>query len=92
MEPSMLFTLYLLQVPIPVRPNNQTFRAMKWLMESATEKDRKVRVWDKLAYELLDAYNNEVSGSLSWVVPGSGSCLLGAGSPLSWVPKVGSPC
>jgi small subunit ribosomal protein S7 len=47
------------QVPIPVKENYQTFKAMKWLMESATEKERNVRVWDKLAYELLDAYNNE---------------------------------
>jgi len=47
------------QVPVPVRERYQTFRAMKWLMESATEKERNVRVWDKLAQELLDAYNNE---------------------------------
>jgi len=49
----------LYQVPVPVRERYQLFRAMKWLMESATEKERTVRVWDKLAYELLDAYNNE---------------------------------
>jgi len=47
------------QVPIPVKENYQTFRAMKWLIESATEKERGIRVWDQLTRELLDAYNNE---------------------------------
>jgi len=49
----------LYQVPVPVRDRYQLFRAIKWLIESAQEKERNVRVWDKMAYELLDAYNNE---------------------------------
>ncbi|ESN94230.1 hypothetical protein HELRODRAFT_69008, partial [Helobdella robusta] len=47
------------QVPVPISPNSQVFFAMKWLIESANEKDRISRVWDKLAQELLDASNNE---------------------------------
>lgn len=53
------------QVPIPANPNYQVFRAMKWLIESADEKDRSVRVWDKLPFEVLDAYNNEAGELVS---------------------------
>ena len=45
-----------------MKDNYQTFTAFKWLIESAREKDSSVRVWDKLANELLDAYKNQVRG------------------------------
>lgn len=38
----------------------QQFKAFKWLIESAGEKNERVRIWDSLASELLSAYNNEV--------------------------------
>jgi small subunit ribosomal protein S7 len=47
------------QVPIPVSSNYQQFRAVKWLIESANEKEQGVSIWDKLAFELLDAFSNE---------------------------------
>ena len=39
---------------------------MKWIIESANEKDRSVRIWDKLANELLDAYRGEVNNYLMY--------------------------
>jgi len=49
------------QVPVLVREKRQEFLAMKWLIEAAKEKERTMRFYDKLAYELLDAANNTVS-------------------------------
>jgi len=43
-----------------VTAKRQEFIALKWLMESADEKDDRVRIWDSLSGELLSAYNNEV--------------------------------
>jgi len=42
----------------------QQFLALKWLMESADEKDRLVRIWDSLSSEVLSAFNNEVQSSV----------------------------
>ena len=63
-----------------MKPNYQLFTAMKWLIQSAVDKERTIRVWDKLAYEVLDAYKNEVcvyvfyfiALSLSWFIGYSG--------------------
>ena len=43
-----------------MKPNYQMYKAMTWLIDAASEKEREVRVWDKLAYELLNAAQNEV--------------------------------
>lgn len=47
------------EVPVPVMPNYQTYKAFFWLIEAAKEKDRSARIWDSLARELIDASNNE---------------------------------
>ena len=46
---------------------NQQFMAFKWLIESAGEKNERVRIWDSLASELLSAYNNEVKSCINVV-------------------------
>nr|CAG4646548.1 EOG090X0CZM [Macrothrix elegans] len=46
------------QVPVPITDHHARFMAMKWMIVESREKDRKVRFHDKLANELLDAYNN----------------------------------
>ena len=48
-------------MPIPCRPNVQVRKSMKWLTESAQKKDVNVRMYDSLAREIVDAYNNKVS-------------------------------
>ncbi|XP_064622798.1 small ribosomal subunit protein uS7m-like [Lineus longissimus] len=47
------------QVPVPCKPNYSRFKAMNWLINSGMEKDPKMRFYDKLAYELIEAANNE---------------------------------
>jgi ribosomal protein S7 len=49
-----------LQVPVPCSPNHQLFKATKWLVESCRDKERKIPMHQKLAWELLEAYNHEV--------------------------------
>jgi len=51
-----------------VTAKRQQFLALKWLIESANEKDKNVRVWDSLASELLSAYNNEVQSPANIVL------------------------
>ena len=43
-----------------LHPNREQFLAIKWIIVAARERQGK-RMADKLATELLDAYNNEVS-------------------------------
>uniref|UniRef100_A0A1L8DRR3 Small ribosomal subunit protein uS7m n=1 Tax=Nyssomyia neivai TaxID=330878 RepID=A0A1L8DRR3_9DIPT len=43
------------QVPVPVTEKRSYFMAMKWILEAAREKERKVHLPEKLAWELLDA-------------------------------------
>ncbi|XP_001993536.2 28S ribosomal protein S7, mitochondrial [Drosophila grimshawi] len=43
------------QVPIPLTEKKSYFLAMKWLLDAAREKDRKVKLPEKLAWEILDA-------------------------------------
>ena len=45
----------------------QEFLALKWLMESADEKDDSVRIWDSLSSEVLSAFNNEVQSGVEIV-------------------------
>jgi len=45
------------QVPIEVRPERRTSLAIRWLIQSATARSEKA-MRDRLAGELLDAYNN----------------------------------
>ncbi|XP_068140307.1 small ribosomal subunit protein uS7m [Drosophila tropicalis] len=42
-------------VPIPLTNKKSYFLAMKWLLEASREKDRKVSLPEKLAWEILDA-------------------------------------
>ncbi|XP_034472441.1 28S ribosomal protein S7, mitochondrial [Drosophila innubila] len=43
------------QVPIPLTERKSYFLAMKWILDAAREKERKVKLPDKLAWEILDA-------------------------------------
>ncbi|XP_030246615.1 28S ribosomal protein S7, mitochondrial [Drosophila navojoa] len=43
------------QVPVPLTQKKSYFLAMKWLLDAAREKDRKVHLPEKLAWEILDA-------------------------------------
>lgn len=52
--------IFIFKVPIPCGDSNQRFRAMKWIIESCRDKERTVHMENKLAWELLDAYKNEV--------------------------------
>ncbi|XP_067620849.1 small ribosomal subunit protein uS7m [Eurosta solidaginis] len=47
------------QVPVPVSEKRSYFLAMKWLLEAAREKERKVHLPEKLAWEVLDAAYNQ---------------------------------
>lgn len=46
------------QVPVPVADHRSQFLSMRWLIEAAQEKDRKVRFAAQMARELIDAANN----------------------------------
>jgi len=50
-----------------VNAKRQQFLALKWLMESADEKDDSVRIWDSLSSEVLSAFNNEVQSCVEVV-------------------------
>lgn len=47
------------QVPVPITEKHSYFRACKWLVEASREKERKVHLPEKMAYELLDAASNQ---------------------------------
>ena len=52
------------QVPTPLPPNRRRFLAIKWLITAAREQqktNKNARMYKKLAKELLEAYNNEVT-------------------------------
>lgn len=43
------------QVPVPITEKRSYFLAMKWLLEAAREKERKIHFPEKFAWEILDA-------------------------------------
>lgn len=47
------------QVPIPITEKKSYYLACKWLVEASREKERTVHLPEKMAYELLDAANNQ---------------------------------
>ena len=47
------------QVPVPITEKHSYFRACKWIVEAAREKERTVHLPEKLAYELMDAASNQ---------------------------------
>ncbi|EZA57473.1 28S ribosomal protein S7, mitochondrial [Ooceraea biroi] len=47
------------QVPVPITPMRAQHTAMKWLIEAAKEKDRKIRFHVTLAKELIAASRNQ---------------------------------
>ena len=55
-----MHVVYVVQVPVGLNPKRQQFLAIKWLIVAARERPGKGMA-NKLALELLDAYNNEVS-------------------------------
>jgi small subunit ribosomal protein S7 len=46
------------QVPIPITENRARFLAMKWMILECREKERKIHFPERLAVELIDAFNN----------------------------------
>ena len=57
----------LYQVPVPISEISREFRAMKFLVNSCRRRD-KVRFYDRLANEILLAYQNEVSKVIIFLV------------------------
>ncbi|XP_012257204.2 28S ribosomal protein S7, mitochondrial [Athalia rosae] len=47
------------KVPVPISDKNAQWVAMKWLLTAAKDKDRKIHLPEKLAWELIDAFNNQ---------------------------------
>ncbi|GFN98918.1 28S ribosomal protein s7, mitochondrial [Plakobranchus ocellatus] len=47
------------RVPVCARPSDQRFRAMKWIIESCRDKERRIPMENKLTWEIMDAYNNQ---------------------------------
>ncbi|XP_022231422.1 28S ribosomal protein S7, mitochondrial [Drosophila obscura] len=47
------------QVPVPVTTKRSYFLAMKWLLDAAFEKDHKVCLPERLAWEILDAAHGQ---------------------------------
>ncbi|XP_046569654.1 28S ribosomal protein S7, mitochondrial-like [Haliotis rubra] len=47
------------QVPIPCKDSYKRYKAMRWLIDSCRDKERKMPMEQKLARELLDAYRGE---------------------------------
>lgn len=48
------------QVPVPMSEKEREFKATKFILSSCLEKEKTVRLYDRLANELLDAYQNQV--------------------------------
>lgn len=56
----IIILLYLFsKVPIPVTEKRSQFLSMKWLIEAAREKERTIHFPEKLAWELIDAAQNQ---------------------------------
>lgn len=47
------------QVPVPVTEKKSYFLAMNWLLDAARDKERKVHLPQKLAWEILDAASGQ---------------------------------
>lgn len=47
-----------LQVPVPVKDSRARLLAIRWIIETAADKERHVRFSDQLAKELVDASQN----------------------------------
>ncbi len=50
-------------MPVPISEREKSFRSMKFIIESCSSKNRdrkKMKFFERLAIELLDAYKNEV--------------------------------
>ncbi|KAI9586229.1 mitochondrial ribosomal protein S7 [Glossina fuscipes fuscipes] len=47
------------QVPVPLTEKHSYFLSMKWLLEAAREKERKIHLPEKLAWEILDAAHGQ---------------------------------
>ncbi|XP_015044386.2 28S ribosomal protein S7, mitochondrial [Drosophila pseudoobscura] len=47
------------QVPVPITKKRSYFLAMKWLLDAAFEKDKKVCLPERLAWEILDAAHGQ---------------------------------
>lgn len=49
----------LYQVPVPITDRGSEFKAMTFIINSCRRRDKFVRFYDRLANEILSAYNNE---------------------------------
>ncbi|VDL57836.1 unnamed protein product [Hymenolepis diminuta] len=50
---------FIYKVPAPARDVDAMHIAIKWIIESARNKDKNQRIWVSLAHELINAANNE---------------------------------
>jgi hypothetical protein len=55
-----IYSLFSVQVPVPIPDSRSRFLAMKWLILAAKDKDPKMHFPEKLAWELVDAAANQV--------------------------------
>ena len=46
--------------PVPMSDKEREFKATKFIIESCREKDRNMKFYDVLAYELIEASKNQV--------------------------------
>lgn len=49
------------QVPVPMSEKERQFRAVKMMIATCNDKERNVRIWTRLAIELIEAFNNQVN-------------------------------
>lgn len=60
------------QVPVPMSEKERESKAIKMLITTANDKDRNMRFYDRLALELIDAFQNKVNrckiiATLFWI-------------------------
>lgn len=48
------------QVPVPMSEKERTFRSVKMIIASCSDKERNVRFWNRLAIEVIEASQNRV--------------------------------
>ena len=54
------------QVPVPCNPKYGEFMALRWLVQSAVDKEATMRLHDALATEILQAYRREVRSACAF--------------------------
>ncbi|XP_059145131.1 small ribosomal subunit protein uS7m-like [Physella acuta] len=47
------------RVPVCAKENERQFRAMKWIIDSCRDKERRIPMEEKLTLKIMDAYSNQ---------------------------------